>query len=138
MGSPFDPIDHGSSGTEQVSRVEGRHISRTVVATTRRGIDDIKKGIEEVAKGLMHQGFDEEMTVNEVAAKFLEAQRLRAELNAVLARTEAMLPNHGNAKLTENEKKQIRGLYSTGLYTQTQLAGQYGVQQPTISEIIRG
>jgi transposase-like protein len=42
-----------------------------------------------------------------------------------------------SSRLTEEEKKQIKGLYLSGLYTQQQLANQYGVTQPTISDIVK-
>jgi len=44
---------------------------------------------------------------------------------------------HGLHKLTEQEVLEIRFKYGTGLYTQKELAEEYGVAQPHISIIIR-
>ncbi|MBK5376205.1 hypothetical protein JFT81_16360 [Pseudomonas sp. TH43] len=139
MGSPLNPNDSVDGESEQVLTVTSQHLSRAAVASTRRGIDDLTQGIQHIERSLLQQGFSStnQQTAVEVAEQFLEAQRLKAELGRALARTEAILPSHGNAKLTEEEKNQIRGLYASGLYTQAQLARQYGVQQPTISEIVR-
>jgi predicted transcriptional regulator len=42
-----------------------------------------------------------------------------------------------NAALSPQEKTEIRGLYDSGLYTQHQLADQYGVTQPAVSQCVR-
>jgi DNA-binding MarR family transcriptional regulator len=44
---------------------------------------------------------------------------------------------NGRAVLTPRQIETIRGLYSTGRYTQQQLAQHFGVVQPHISRIIR-
>lgn len=44
----------------------------------------------------------------------------------------------GNSKLTRKEVKQIRALYSTGEWTQEELAEKFGVSQVLISKIVRG
>jgi hypothetical protein len=41
-----------------------------------------------------------------------------------------------NAALSTLERKEIKGLHGSGLYTQQQLADQYGVTQPTISQCV--
>jgi hypothetical protein len=43
---------------------------------------------------------------------------------------------HGRSKLTEPEVMQIRALYKTGGFTQTQLAKQFGVSTPVICLIV--
>ena len=44
---------------------------------------------------------------------------------------------HGNAKLTEEQVREIRRRFDAGGVTQTALAGQYGVSQPLIGGIVR-
>ena len=42
-----------------------------------------------------------------------------------------------SASLSTQEKREIAGLYQSGLYTQKQLADQYGVTQSAISQSVR-
>ena len=49
-----------------------------------------------------------------------------------------LMPETSTARLSDNERQQIKGLYSSGLYTQQEIADQYGVSQPTIGDIVRG
>lgn len=44
----------------------------------------------------------------------------------------------GNAKLTEDHVRAIRGAYATGRMTQRELAERYGVTRPLIGYIVRG
>jgi len=43
---------------------------------------------------------------------------------------------NGMAKLTDKEVGQIRGLYFSSRFSQSQLATQYGVRQPHISKVV--
>lgn len=139
MSAPNDPFAPDGASAELVVTVESSRFSRAQVATTRRGIDDLRSGIDRIERTLLDQSYDaSDAGVHDSFMKFQQARKLKAELNRALEQTEAMLPTHGNAKLTEEEKRQIRGLYSTGLYTQEQLARQYGVTQPTISDVVNG
>lgn len=45
---------------------------------------------------------------------------------------------HGNAKLNEDNVREMRSLYATGCYSQIKLADLYGVSQQVISCAIRG
>jgi transposase-like protein len=47
------------------------------------------------------------------------------------------MPHASTARLSDQERQQIKGLYLSRLYTQQQLAEQYGVSQPTIGDIVR-
>jgi hypothetical protein len=44
---------------------------------------------------------------------------------------------HGKAKLTEDIVREIRRLYATGNFTQQELGLRFGVNQQTISQIVR-
>ncbi len=43
---------------------------------------------------------------------------------------------NGNAKITDNLVREIRSLYASGAYSQTELAIQFGIKQTTISGIV--
>lgn len=45
---------------------------------------------------------------------------------------------HAKARLTDEQASEVRDRHASGAFTQTALAGQYGVSQATISEIVRG
>lgn len=66
-----------------------------------------------------------------------------AQLDALRRGRETNRPHpHGsrnpNAKLTDQQVAHIRDLYATGRYSQQQLGKLYGVQQVTVSALIRG
>ena len=44
--------------------------------------------------------------------------------------------DHPNAKLTEQDVRNIVTLYNVGLYSQREIASQYGIAQMTVSDII--
>src|SRR5690606_22156655 len=46
-------------------------------------------------------------------------------------------PVSSAASLSTQERREIKGLYNSGLYTQRQLAEQYGVTQSAVSQSIR-
>lgn len=45
---------------------------------------------------------------------------------------------HRKAKLTTIKVVQLREKYATGDYTQTELAAEFGISQPTLTKIVRG
>ena len=45
---------------------------------------------------------------------------------------------HGRAKLTDDDVREIRALYATGNYSQPILGKRYGVVHSTIGRIVRG
>jgi DNA-binding MarR family transcriptional regulator len=47
-------------------------------------------------------------------------------------------PHNPNVKLTPAQVAEIRLLYATGDWSQTDLAKEYGVKQPQISRLVRG
>lgn len=66
--------------------------------------------------------------------------QLHGQLTLVEAGLSAHIPTPSDfqVRLSDQERKQIRGLYASGLYTQGQLAYQFGVAPPTIAGIIDG
>ncbi|MEI8573957.1 hypothetical protein U737_12225 [Methylomonas sp. LW13] len=119
-----------------------QQITRSDVATTKRAFQDLKDKAEKLSNTVFQIAASAQ-TCNKDA--FEEAWKHRQELNEVnseLSKLEekmaACMPSTSTARLSEKEKNEIRGLYATGLYTQQQLADQYGVTQPTIGDIVRG
>jgi len=55
----------------------------------------------------------------------------------VLGRQTPRGEQHGSAKLTADDVKQIRRLYATGNYTQQELGNTFGVRQGEVSHIVR-
>jgi len=55
----------------------------------------------------------------------------------VLGRQTPRGEQHGSAKLTADDVRQIRRLYATGNYTQQELGNTFGVRQGEVSHIVR-
>jgi predicted XRE-type DNA-binding protein len=66
-----------------------------------------------------------------------QLNQLNGQLASIGEQLERCLPRASTARLTEKERTEIKGLYNSGLYTQSQLAEQYDVTQPTISDITK-
>lgn len=45
---------------------------------------------------------------------------------------------HKNTKLTAEQMVEIKKLYATGMYAQHEIASRFGVQQMTVSRVVRG
>ena len=127
--------------SQYLSSRQQRMTTRTDVATARRSLQDLKKQTHRMSSNLncylsetTHIGpeayaetWDKREKINEINNKISEIEKdLMHEL-----------PSTGSARLSDEEKQQIRGLHSTKLYTQKELADQYGVSQPTVGDIIR-
>lgn len=89
---------------------------------------------------------NEASRTNDAFKAALDARDRLNQLNGQLANVQAGLrachdmpnPTDFQVRLSDQERKQIRGLYASGLYTKGQLAYQYGVAQQTIARIIDG
>ena len=122
-------------------RISEQATSRSDVATVKRSIRDLQKQV-----GILQGNLSSQLTQNEQVdlASFEKAWENRQKLNSLNQKITELeqeisphIPSLGNARLTEEEKRQIKGLHNSGLYTQKELADQYGVTQPTISDIVR-
>lgn len=114
--------------------------SRSDIATTKRAFQDIKNQASKLSKDITHYVSN---TSNCSEHNFQEAWNKRQELNKLKEQLSAMeeqmtkcMPSQSNSRLKDHEKTEIKGLYQSGLYTQQQLATQYGVTQPTIHDIV--
>ncbi|AMV47828.1 hypothetical protein [Paraburkholderia caribensis] len=115
--------------------------SRSDVATTKRALQDLTTQTKKLQDAIWQIAATQQECTKEA---FEDAWKKRGQLNEVNRQLasigqhlEATLPRVGAARLTEREKTEIKGLYQSGLYTQSQLAEQYGVTQPTISDITK-
>lgn len=122
-------------------RISEQATSRSDVATVKRSIRDLQKQV-----GRLQGNLSSQLTQNEHVdfASFEKVWENRQKLNSLNQKITELeqeisphIPSLGNARLTEEEKRQIKGLHNSGLYTQKELADQYGVTQPTISDIVR-
>lgn len=134
-----DPIEQTQPSI--VHAAQQQQITRSDVATTKRAFQDLKNQAEKLSNTVFQIAATAPNCTKEA---FEEAWEQRNKLNAVnveLAKLEGematCMPSTSTARLGDKEKKEIRGLYATGLYTQQQLADQYGVTQPTIGDIVR-
>jgi DNA-binding CsgD family transcriptional regulator len=124
-----------------VQAAQQQSFTRTDIATTKRAFQDLQGQTEKLKEGIFNVAASAPQCSKEA---FEEAWEKRDQLNKVQeqmgqlqAQMSDLLPEASTARLSDTERQQIKGLYATGLYTQQQLAEQYGVSQPTIGDIIR-
>lgn len=122
-------------------QVAERATTRSDVATMRRSISDLKSQVNRLQNNLettIAQSENMEYTTFQSAwEQRKELNQLNKTISEIKDRLKQHTPLPSNARLTEQERNEIRGLHSSGLYTQQQLADQYGVTQPTISDLLR-
>ena len=121
-------------------KISEQATSRSDVATVKRSIRDLQKQISRLQNNLSSQlTRQEQMDFTSFQQVWENREKLNS-LNQKISELEQEINHHipslGNARLTEEEKRQIKGLHNSGLYTQKELADQYGVTQPTISDIV--
>lgn len=122
-------------------RISEQATSRSDVATVKRSIRDLQKQVDRLQGNLSSQLTQNEQVDLDSFEKAWDNRKKLNSLNQKITELEQEISPHipslGNARLTEEEKRQIKGLHNSGLYTQKELADQYGVTQPTISDIVR-
>lgn len=117
------------------SRHEYKQMTRSDVAATKRSLRGLESSLQKIQTDLINRPVDEG-NVNEVAHQLLAASQLRQAIMKNRDIIESAITTKTGGKLTQKEKKEINGYYMTGNYTQSQLAEQYGVSQPTIHNAI--
>lgn len=122
-------------------RISEQATSRSDVATVKRSIRDLQKQVGRLQSNLSSQLTQNEQVDLDSFSKAWDNRKKLNSLNQKITELEQEISPHipslGNARLTEEEKRQIKGLHNSGLYTQKELADQYGVTQPAISDIVR-
>lgn len=117
------------------SQAESRAMTRSEAAAARRNFEQMNGTLITIQRHLLNLPVTE-TNVNEVAEQLLAASRLRESLNVAKPLLTAALPQNSGGKLSEHERKEIRGYYQTGHFTQNALAQQYQVSQATIHNIV--
>ncbi|MDD2863949.1 MAG: hypothetical protein PHC99_04415 [Methylococcales bacterium] len=120
---------------EQISN--RAYFSRTDVATTKRGCQDLTNQISKLNDEIYRDFSDRSKDPADLLKKRERLIALKDQFEEIESQLNEYLPQIGSSRLTETEKNQIKGLYASGLYNQQQLANQYGVSQPTISDIVK-
>lgn len=135
-------VPNGAPIAVQVVQAAQPLFSRAQVAATTRAFQDISAQISQ-ARDVVSNSMTDTATMG--LAAFTAAWAAREQLNTLneqAANLQAGLGQHMPApaafkgSLTPAERTQIGCLYNSGLYTQQQLADQYGVSQPTIGRIV--
>lgn len=122
-----------------VSRAESRvQITRSDVARLHRATQDIDRHINRSTQnidGMLRE--NRHIDPNTLTTLVMERNRLN-DLHSESERLKKSLmknaPLGSNASFTDREKKELKSLYESGLYTQKELAQQYGVSQSAISQ----
>jgi DNA-directed RNA polymerase specialized sigma subunit len=125
-----------------IQAAQQQSITRADIATTKRAFQDLQGQAEKLKGALFSIAASAPHCSKE---SFEEAWSKRDQLNQVQQQMSGLqkqmldlMPETSTARLSDNERQQIKGLYSSGLYTQQEIADQYGVSQPTIGDIVRG
>lgn len=128
-------IENDDFRPAHVYQSESREMTRSEVAKARRTMTEMEESLVSIQRHLMNIPVSE-TTVHQVAEQLMAAASLRQSLAAVAPVLQQAMPQAGNARLTERERREIRGYYMTGNYTQEQLAAQFGVSQSTIHNTV--
>ena len=126
----------------QIVQAEAPAATRAQAASAHRAFQDINASIQHAQEVLSNA-----MTFAPVMGydAFQQAWQARQALNGYQEQANQLqqglsshipAPSAFQAQLSDTERKQIRGLYASGLYTQQHLASQYGVSQATIARIV--
>ena len=115
-------------------------VTRSDTASVRRAIQDINRQIDN-RRSNIDAVLRDARTLDTSSVTQLITER--ENLNQLHQRSQELqnqlisnVPS-SSASLSTQEKREIAGLYQSGLYTQQQLADQYGVTQSAISQSLR-
>lgn len=115
-------------------------VTRSDTASVRRAIQDINRQIDNKRSNI-DAVLRDARTLDTSSVTQLITER--ENLNQLHERSQELqnqlisnVPS-SSASLSTQEKREIAGLYQSGLYTQKQLADQYGVTQSAISQSVR-
>jgi hypothetical protein len=117
-----------------------QNFCRSDIATTKRAFQDLIGQTKKLEGEILHLAATDTICPKE---RFQDAWDKREQLNnlnqqltSIQQQMNNYMPPASTARLTEKERREIKALYQSGLYNQQQLADQYGVTQPTISDIV--
>lgn len=116
-------------------RAQAEIFSRSKRAAVRRNMADLYRVLEHVQRNLFETPVTQ-TNAEHVARQFLAAAELKEAIRKNQPEILESLPPTRGSKLSEPERREIAGFYATGLYTQEELAAQYGVSQATVHGVI--
>lgn len=125
-----------NSNQIQVIQNEQQQFTRSDRARNIRATEDLRQQVEQRRQNINQQ------LVNSRDIDVIGLTNQRNELFAIEDQlqeiSKKIMPNtsSSSAATSDVEKQEIRGLYGSGLYTQKQIASQYGISQPAISQIL--
>lgn len=138
MGLAINSRDTNNIRSEAISEV---NTTRSDIASIKRSIQDINEQIDK-KRSSIDTVLRNSRTLD--SAETLKLLKEREKLNHLNQTSEELqrklLPDRpvsSAASLSTQERREIKGLYNSGLYTQRQLAEQYGVTQSAVSQSIR-
>lgn len=120
---------------------------RSEVQATRSDTASVRRAIQDINRQIDNRRSNIDAVLRD--ARTLDASSVtqliteRESLNQLHQRSQELqnqlIPNapSSSASLSTQERREIAGLYQSGLYTQQQLADQYGVTQSAISQSVR-
>jgi DNA-binding XRE family transcriptional regulator len=135
-------VENNTSQSQVAPAAAQAIVSRAQVAATTRAFQDIDTQIEN-ARAALASSMTDAASMGPQA--FQQAWKSRSKLNEYREQANTLqaglaqhmpVPEAFQANLSDVERTQIQGLYASGLYTQQQLASQYGVKQPTINRVV--
>lgn len=133
----IDPKDFKNEAV--VSKVESRvQTTRSDVARLHRATQDIERHINHTKQNidatLRDSRYISPESLKNLAEERNRLNTLYADANRLKESLMQNSPAASTAAFSDKEKKEIKALYDSGLYTQKELAQQYGVSQSAISQ----
>ncbi|MGL6411003.1 hypothetical protein ACSZMR_13550 [Aeromonas veronii] len=138
----MNPFDIDQSNASEVRKVEQAQYSRSDLATTRRALSDLESQAEKLTQQVhYHLAKPGQVSLEDFQAGWAQREKLNqisGQIDSLRQSISEILPSVvSSPRLSVEEREQIRGLYQSRLYTQQQIAEQYGVSQPTVGDIVR-
>ncbi|MGP4717708.1 hypothetical protein ACTXGL_13810 [Psychrobacter sp. T6-6] len=127
--------------TEKVENVQfaqaQQQLNRSEIATNTRAVEDLSKSLQR-SRELLNEKLAttrdlDIVEINKQRKELFDLEdRVRGYSNELKSNSQI-----STAAVSEVERQQIRGLYMSGLYTQSQIASQYGITQSAVSQIVK-
>lgn len=124
------------SNQVQTIQNEQQQFTRSDRARNIRATEDLKQQIEQRRQNINQQlTVTRDLDICSLTDQRTELFALEDQLQKI---SQTIMPNIpiSSAATSNTEKQEIKGLYGSGLYTQKQIAAQYGISQSAISQIL--
>ena len=126
---------------EQFAQETRTHLSRSEAAEARRTINGMQRSYLSlkplVTNRMMEAGKNQDLNaMKRITADLEVLEQMTASIDS-LNNMVSSATIDTSRRTTEQERQEIKGLYSSGTYDQNDLADQYGLSQPAISKIVK-